>query len=232
MDTLMQDITALVVSYKAKEALQTTYNSFRRFYPAMPLIIIEGSPKKHPCRDYAVSLDATVVECNYNIGHGRGMNVGICLADTRYVLIFDSDIEFIAPCVEKMLELFDENVVTVGEQYEMGIKGIRSVNVPYVHPWFHIIDREMYFKYFPYVHSGAPTHIHNADIYLRGHAGDAYRNFPVAKYVRHFKGGTRAINDDIDGKKAERKSGEADVRLFLRCEKGLEVRNRRMEKIV
>ena len=52
------------------------------------------------------------------------------------------------------------------------------------------------------------------------------------KYVRHFKGQTRAINDDIDGKKSERKQGEADVRLFMRCEKGLEVRNRRIEKVV
>ena len=236
MDTLMDDITALVVSYKAKDALKTTYESLRKFYN-IPVIIIEGSPDMHPCLLYARSIaygnrNTTVYEMGYNIGHGRGMNTGICLAKTRYVLIFDSDIEFNAPCIEKMLELFDDNVVTVGEMYEMGIKGIRGINVPYVHPWFHIIDRNMYFQYFPYVHSGAPTHIHNADIYLRGHSGDAYRNFPVNKYVRHFKGQTRAINDDIDGKKSERKQGEADVRLFMRCEKGLEVRNRRIEKVV
>jgi len=236
MDTPMQDITALVVSYKAKESLKTAYISLRKFYPIIPLIIIEGSPDLHSCLLYSKSLERSdlhtvVYDMDYNIGHGRGMEVGICLSKTRYVLIFDSDIEIITPCIEKMLELFDDNVVAVGERYTMGIKGIRNVDVAYVHPWFHIIDREMYFKYFPYVHSGAPTHIHNADIYLRGHSENAYRDFPVKKYVRHFKGQTRLINDDIDGKKSERKVGEADVRLYLKFEKGLEVKNRRMEKI-
>ena len=230
-------VTALTVSYKAKDALVLVYDSLRRFYPHLPFLVIDGSPDDHSCQSYVnnIAIEDPYTSCftlGYNIGHGRGMNLGISVIRTKFALVFDSDIEIVKPgVIEKMLELFDDGIVSVGEQYLMGIKGIRGVDVPYIHPWFHILKRIEYFKYFPYVHSGAPTHIHNADIYLRDHSDKAYKHFPVYKFVKHFKGGTRVINDDVDGKKAERKRGESNVKMWLRHEKGMDVKYRRLEKI-
>ena len=143
MVNINEILSALVVSYKAKDVLNLAYNSFRKLYPDMNLVIIEGSPLDHPCLKYSEGLmrsdrNVQVYSVGYNIGHGRGMNVGICLSKTRYVVIFHSDIEFLGDCLGKMLEMFEDNVVTVGEQYEMPIKGIKGIAIPYVHPWFHI----------------------------------------------------------------------------------------------
>jgi len=78
--------------------MERSYTSIRKFHPDMPIIIIDGSDKDDPCANYVRSLASpltTVYSLGYNIGHGKGMCMGIDKARTPYALIFDSDIEML-----------------------------------------------------------------------------------------------------------------------------------------
>jgi hypothetical protein len=156
----------------------------------MKLIIIDGSDQNDPCRNYVKSLasEKTIVAlCNYNIGHGRGMDAAIRMCKTQFALIFDSDTEFVKSPVEEMLNMMEEDTLGVGymektafDGYEYGAKP-QHKNQGYMymmHPFFHLLQVPEYFKYHPYVHHGAPCYKTALDVHNRGLTDKVYKRFP------------------------------------------------------
>jgi GT2 family glycosyltransferase len=169
----------------------------------MPIIIIDGSDADNPCAAYVRELvsDVTIViQPGYNIGHGRGMCLGIEKTKTRYALIFDSDIELLRPCVQDMLTMMEEDTFGVGDidkkvdfnrqDLNRGhgyIEGLGS----YLQPYFQLIDIRNYKKFYPYVHHGAPCYLTMLDIHKRGLSGKILKQFSnIHKAVKHNFGGT------------------------------------------
>jgi len=200
-------ITGITVSYNTKDLLERAFNSIRKFYPSMPIIIIDGSDIQDPCAAYARSLagDLTAVQSlGYNIGHGRGMCMGVEKVKTKYALIFDSDIELLEPCIPAMLAMMEDDTFGVGSidekvdfnRFTYGSYGRVDGSVRYLQPYFQLIDIKNYKKFYPYVHHGAPCYLTMLDIHKRGLSGKILKQFPgliaygPLKYVRHDFGGT------------------------------------------
>lgn len=214
-------ITGITVTYNSKELIQRAYTSIRKFHPKMKIIIIDGSNESNPCYKYVSSLSEDennlIIQVDYNIGHGRGMCLGIYYTETPYALIFDSDIEMLKSPVKQMLDLFEEDTFGVGyiekvgfDGFDYGVKPNHKHEgwMPYLHPYFQLINIKNYKKFYPYVHHGAPCVWTMFDIYKKnlsnkilkefsglGHSsgqGFSWKGIP-REYIRHDVAGTRKI---------------------------------------
>jgi hypothetical protein len=207
-----KNITGITVCSNTKELVKRAYESVRTFHPMMRIIIIDGSDKLDPCFQYVSSLASEktiVIQPGYNIGHGRGMCVGIYYAETPYALIFDSDIEMKKSPVQGMLVMMEDDTFGVGFFEKTGFDGfnygvhqhhLQEPGVKYLHPYFQLLQIKNYKKFHPYVHHGAPCFLTMNDIHRKGLSDKILKEFPglghtrdgvYRKYIRHDVAGTR-----------------------------------------
>lgn len=218
MENIIETVTGITVSYDAPYLLKNTYESVRKFHPDIKIIVVDGSPVGSPCYKYAESIASEltkVVLCGYNIGHGRGMDMAIRMCETKYALIFDSDIEMIKSPVQQMVNMMEDDTYGVGylektayDGFEYGAKPFhKNQNYMFMlHPFFHLLQVKNYYKFYPYVHHGAPCFKAALDIHMKdlthkiikvlpglGHTGGKGWNWkPVTPlYVIHNTAGTR-----------------------------------------
>ena len=195
----MKDITAVCVCSNTRNLIRDTVISFRQFHPDVKLIIVDGSDKTDLCYSYVQGLQnkyTEVVLCGFNIGHGRGMDLGIKKVQTKYGLIFDSDILFLKSPVAEMLAMMNDSVFGVGH---IGIHN----KMKYLSPVFQLINVVIYKSLPPYVHHGAPCHKTMAEINKQGITVLDFPIFPG--YILHKGSGTRKDRlskgkKDIEGK--------------------------------
>ena len=222
-------VTGVVVSYNTKDLFKKAYESVRVFHPEMKIIIVDGSDEKDPCFEYVDSLENAndyVIQVAYNIGHGRGMCLGLYYVETPYVLFFDSDIEMLKSPVKDMLSMFEEDTFGVGyiektgfDGFEYGAKLAHKNEgwMPYLHPYFQLVSVKNYRKYYPYVHHGAPCVLTMLDIYKKGLSNKILKEFDglghssgqgwswkgiPREFVRHDIAGTRT---------SQKRAGRAEI---------------------
>jgi len=186
----------------------------------MRMIIIDGSDPNNACYSYACSLADSVtkvVVVGRNIGHGRGMDMGIRMCETDFALIFDSDTEMIKSPVKQMLDMMDKDTLAVGYMEKTGFDGYEYGAKPHhkrqgfmymMHPFFHLLQVENYFHYHPYVHHGAPCFKTALDVHRQGLTDKVYKVFPglghtsgkgwvweavPGEWVKHDTAGTRKV---------------------------------------
>ena len=190
-NTYFHKITGVVVCQNTIDLMKCSYGSVRKFHPDMPIIIIDGSDPGSPCAAYVKGLASdvtTVLSLGYNIGHGRGMCMGINEAKTPYALMFDSDIEMLKSPVDEMCAMMEPDTFGVGyieektgfDGYEWGWPGHADPGnwMPYLHPMFQLISIANYRKYYPYVHHGAPCYLTMLDIFKKGLSHKILKQFP------------------------------------------------------
>jgi hypothetical protein len=214
----MKDVTGIVVCSNTKGLIQRAYESVRKFYPDMRIIIIDGSDVGDPCYSYVSDLSSditTVGVCGYNIGHGRGLVAAIDMVKTKYALIFDSDIELIASPIESMAEMMEDDTFGVGHleivgpdgyEYNVSNRVLSVTPTLYLHPYFQLINVSNYHKFPPYVHHGAPCFKTMNEIKRQGLSEKILKQFPglghtggngwnwkavPAVWVRHDTAGTQ-----------------------------------------
>jgi hypothetical protein len=215
-------MTGITVAYNTQGLLQRAYESVRKFHPKMYMIIVDGSDEADPCYAYANSLRSDITEVHQlrrNIGHGRGMHFALERCNTRTALVFDSDIVMLRSPVAVMQKLINDDVYGVGWVYEVGRDGfdygtyphhLQTGAIPYLHPYFMLLNVQQYFKYAPFVHHGAPCYKAMIDLHERGlskqklincplitgHTGGAGKNWQAmpSDYIQHDFGGTRLAN--------------------------------------
>lgn len=195
----------------------------------MPIIIIDGSEPQDGCRKYVKSLESsitTVVLFNYNIGHGRGMDLGIRTCKTRFALIFDSDIIMKKSPVQEMLDMMEPDTYGVGyveksayDGFEYGAKAAHA-GQPFMimlHPFFHLLQISEYYKFKPYVHHGAPAYQAALDIHLKGLTSKIIKVFPGLGHT-HGKGhcwdsvpGEHIIHDTAGTRHDRTKKGKSEI---------------------
>jgi len=196
---MAKNVTGITVCYNTKDLIERTYNSVRKFHPEMLIIIIDGSDSDNPCASYIKSLasDVTVIiSLGYNIGHGRGMCMGIDRVKTKYTLIFDSDIEILKSPVSQMLGMMEDDTFGVGSICKTGFDGVGYGKNPhhkkkgwisYLHPHFQLINIRNYRKYHWYVHHGAPCYLTMVDIHKKGLSEKILKEFPkLENFVKHY----------------------------------------------
>lgn len=213
-------MTGLCVVYNTKELIEVAFNSIRKFHPSLHILIIDNSDAQNPCYKFTDSLRSKTTEVmhtNSNIGHGRGMDLGINKIASEYALIFDSDAEMLKSPLSGMLGMMESDTFGCGWINEIGDDGFdygtpgrkHTRRIPYLHPYFQLINVSNYKKYKPYCHHGAPCYQTMIDIYNRGLSERILKSFPglghtsgqginwtgkPSKYVKHDFGGTRMAN--------------------------------------
>lgn len=202
----MNNITAVIVSYNRADLLRRAYESLRAVSD-MPVIIIEGSDKDSECLEYSRSLVAhntSILEAPGNIGHGKGMDLGIRQAKTEYVLLMDSDVEILKPCHDLMIEMMNPIDIVGKPCFGCGLVVPVDGNgtnispedpdaIDYLHPYFAVINCEIYCKVPGFVHHGAPC-IRTMQ-YLHTFKKYSLIHWPELKeYVHHDGRGTRQLN--------------------------------------
>lgn len=225
----INDVTGIVVTHNTKELIRRALESIRKYYHRLRIIVIDGSDYNDPCRNYLMGIADELTEvifCDENIGHGRGMDLGIEICTTPLALIFDSDIEMLRPPIEEMVAMIETETYGVGyfektayDGYEYGAKKEHQ-GKPFMmmlHPFFHLLQISQYYKYHPYVHHGAPCYKAALDIHLKGMEKKVYKVFPnlghtsgkgwcwdaiEPVWIRHDTAGTR---------KARRKNGKPEI---------------------
>jgi len=218
-----------VVTYNTDSLLKGAYNSVRRFHPEMQIIIVDGSDIDDPCRTYVKTLTSpytTLVLCDYNIGHGRGMDMAINMCKTRFALIFDSDIVMKKSPVQEMLDMMEEDTYGVGymektafDGYEYGAKPHHKTQgfMYMMHPFFHLLQISEYHKFHPYVHHGAPCYLAALDIHNHGLTEKILKVFPGLGHT-HGKGwswesvpGEHILHDTAGTRKDRVRRGKTEI---------------------
>ncbi|HUX57072.1 MAG TPA: glycosyltransferase [Bacteroidales bacterium] len=212
------NITGVVVCSNTKDLIQKAYESVRKFHPDMQIIIIDGSYINDPCYSYVCSLAShitTVGVYRYNIGHGRGMHAGINMVETKYALIFDSDIEMLQSPVADMIYMMNEDTYGVGAFDYVDNRGFGKHNhsqqwrdeaTKYLHPFFQIINVANYYKFPQYTHHGAPCFKAMNEIKRRGLSDKILIEYPGLSIVnREGEPGGLLIRHDAAGTRSDRR---------------------------
>jgi glycosyltransferase involved in cell wall biosynthesis len=212
-------VSGLMVSFRAKGVADTAYRSVRKFYPKMRLVVVEGSGAEHECRRHFNALEKSdpnlvVLRYEYNVGHGRGMHIGMTTAQSDYVFVFDSDMEMVkGGVVESMLKRMNKGTWGAGKLVYVDDVGFNTEPteeaIPYVHPYAMVVNRLRYMSYMPFTNHGAPSIRVMTNIKERGFSGKALVDFPVDHYIRHEGKGTRSLHG-IGGQE-----GPAPVKVYL-----------------
>tara|TARA_Y100000591_G_scaffold201746_1_gene174547 strand:+ start:662 stop:1516 length:855 start_codon:yes stop_codon:yes gene_type:complete len=87
----LQDITFIIVTYKAKKVIFNCINSLPKF---SKIIVIENSGDKELKKELESKYDNIEVVLNDNIGMGASNNIGIKKAKTQYVFVINPDVTF------------------------------------------------------------------------------------------------------------------------------------------
>lgn len=216
----LSEITGVTVSYNTKDLLIRSIESIRKVHPSLKIIIVDGSDNGNPCEEYIRNIIdplTTVLSVGYNIGHGRGMCIGLYYVETKYALIFDTDIVMLKSPLEEMVTMMEDDTFGVGyiemtgrDGFEYGLKSIHHAGPPirYLHPYFQLINKENYRKFHPYIHHGAPCIKTMTDIHDQGLSEKIIKEFPnlghsggkgytwegsPKEYILHDTAGTRRM---------------------------------------
>lgn len=216
------DITLISVTYNTRDLIETAINSIRKHCGKQNMFIVDGSERNNDCYKYleamAMGGDLRMYSAGYNIGHGHGLDLAMERVQTPYALMFDSDIEVLKDPIPEMLELMDKDTYGVGWITEVGRDGYdygtwpwhkKETPIKYLHPYFALVNIEMYHRFKPLCHHGAPFFKSMVDLHdkgeawrlkafkgLTGHTSGQGANWigTPSEYVRHDFGGTRKAN--------------------------------------
>ncbi len=194
---MSDNVTIIITSYNTPELLQNAYQSVRRFYPAIPVIIVDNSEQFTPCYRLARSLSShytRILSTRSNLGHGPAMKYGIAQVNTPHFLLMDSDVTINgAGIIERMVEQMHEFVYGIGQVVEVDGLGINvEKGLPYLHPHFALINKSMYLKYDPIINHGTPMLSAMKSIEEKGSAILINANW--GNNITHHERGTRKLN--------------------------------------
>jgi len=194
------NVTAIMCERDTADVTRLGIESLLRFYPDLPILIIDGGSKDDSLRHLR-----WLSHCHPNIriweregrnGHGTMLNEGIRgFINTEYILLLDNDIivrrgGWIEELVEALAE--SDNTYAIGTLMEVTDKndgcgkpdGEGDI-LRYTHPSCSMVKRSMYLTMAPFVEHGAPLVFNMKTAKQRGY-NVAY--YPIDKYVAHLSG--------------------------------------------
>lgn len=192
---MSENVCVVIVNYQTPDLLETAVESFRKFYPAVSLLIADNGSHDHS-RAIIAKLAADHQTCTRtvflekNIFHGPAMHETMMTVDRDFVFFLDSDTETRqGGFLEKMsAELASEKVYGVGRIDTVNNRGFHSDNgTPIILSPYMMLRRKSYHELPPFEHRGMPTLKNFAAAQRQGYV---LKSFPVEKYIIHFGRGT------------------------------------------
>ena len=164
----MGDLTALTVVYNTPDLLIDSVGSFQKFYPNIPILIMNNSDQGHECTDVVKEYEnryknVSAFHYKENQGHGTAVDDGIGMIDTKYIYYFDSDINMkVGGALEAMMKVADTETYGIGKIIETDFGGR---NIPrdfdgkklrFLFLVAGLINRKAYHRYHPWTRYGQP----------------------------------------------------------------------------
>lgn len=215
------DVTGITTFCMNDKFIKSSLNTFRGLYPKIQVVVVDNSPSDHVCAKMLKSMyensEIDLIANGENLGHGKGLTQAMERVKTKYVLVFDSDVEFInINLLPDMFSLMAHDTYGVGFVMWLGYDGsgvhpwrIQSPRqkgaMKYLHPFCALLSIEQYKKFKPFdtyvpkrnrVH-GAPMtspmqSIHDSGKdYVIKYLPDS--RYTKCKYWNHTSGGVRMI---------------------------------------
>lgn len=185
--------------YSPRSLTQLCLESLLRFYPFIPVFVVNGSPG-----DYDSSLYLDLMALKYkNVkvwhrddlnSHGDMMNDAIRNhITTEFVMLLDNDsIIRREGLIEGMMDQMKEGVFATGstmivsrKNEACGVSYDETDVLRYAHPSCAIINRAMYLQVRPFCNHGAPCWASMVDAEIKGWKVES---FPVVDYECHLSG--------------------------------------------
>ena len=92
----MKDVSIVIKTFERKKDLTRLLNSIEKYYPTLPVIIVDDSKKNYKdfiCNKFK-KLNLTYLVEDYDIGLSKGRNILVNNVKTKYFLLCDDDFEF------------------------------------------------------------------------------------------------------------------------------------------
>jgi len=189
------DLTLLTCNYSTKVITNNMIRSFENYNPNTSIVVINTSPEGEQFTFPSTYKNISVYDLP-NSTHGEGVNYGLGMIKTDYVLLVDSDVIF-----KQSVEAIFEKVSNVKATLAGNISGNRGGKIlyPRVDPWFCFINvkhlKEHNIKFFD------PTRTANSrktsKVYDIGSTlfEDVTKTnsllvaeFNIEKYIKHYEG--------------------------------------------
>lgn len=184
----------VVVNYQTPDLLQTTVESFKAFYPVLPMVIVDNGSQdtsRQVIEELCSRYEALTAEYRTdNAGHGPAMHGVIARREFDYYFFLDSDTETKrGGFLEEMLREFDDkNVYGVGQVFRTNRRGFYDAQgVPALVAAFMLIREEIYRTLPPFEHHGSPVTANFVEAARRKYL---LRDVPVQNSIDHLHRGT------------------------------------------
>lgn len=173
-------VTALTVNYNTPDYLERLLTSFRKFYPDLPYLVVDGSNEENykKIADFPQRFNITLDHFDYNIHHGPGMAYGIKKIRTYQILLVDSDMIILnsgwLEMMESQLNPASYGIGDIQKEYFMEknveknitrIGGVRinkikpkyiKIYCDYLHPVLALVNKNVVLDYPLPIKGGAP----------------------------------------------------------------------------
>jgi glycosyltransferase involved in cell wall biosynthesis len=192
-------ITAVNINYQTPDLTQTALTSFRKFYPQIPILLIDNGSKDNSQEVLKRMVDnnpdlVKLVANEKNLHHGPAMHQAIGSLQDEFILFLDSDCEILkGGFIEEMLAVLkaDSNNYAVGKLVHMNKRGFdvphSERSIKYIRPICMLIRQTLYIHLEPFQYHGAPCLKNMIDAGKRGHN---LVDFNVEDYIHHKGRGT------------------------------------------
>jgi len=154
------NITAITVNYNTPDFLERLLSSFRKHYPDIPFIVIDGSDtdKYNEIKPFTDKYSVEIHHFNGNIHHGPGLAYGLAVANTERVLFLDSDLIVVNPgFVEDLNSKLHTHSYGIGDVQTVNEKGFNvDKGMAYLHPACALINKSVAILYPLPIKHGAP----------------------------------------------------------------------------
>lgn len=202
------DITVIICQRKTKDLIQLCLNSLLRFYPDIPILVVDGD-SQDDSSEYLefMALKHKNIQVHTRVNplggkhssHGDTLHEAVTdLCKTKYCLLLDSDVIIERGMfIERMLLLFKLNfnkslfalgslMIVSDKNDACGAPLNEDDKLLYSHPSCSMMNVEIYRNLdAPFCNHGAPSHNTMRVAALRGY--DIY-SYPVERYVSHLSG--------------------------------------------
>lgn len=198
---VVASVSAVIINFQTPDLTKRAVHSFRKFYPAVPLLLIDNGSADQSVpmlKEFAAAdPDSTELVVNSrNLHHGPAMHQAMTLRAEEHVLFIDSDCEILrGGILEIMLEALSSSPegYAAGKRTFMNRRGFDIPEspgaIPYLRPICLLVDRRRYLTLPPFMKHGAPC---LANMKAATDRGFGLCPVPVDEYVRHLGRGTAA----------------------------------------
>ncbi|MCX7727318.1 MAG: glycosyltransferase family 2 protein [Chitinispirillaceae bacterium] len=192
---MLENVLTVIINYQTPDLIELSAGSFRNFYPSAKLMIIDNGSKDNSLEvinkiKNSNPFFTTTILLDKNIFHGPAMHLALTKAKESFVFFLDSDTEIHkGGFLELMLKEFDcQETYGIGKIQTLNRRGFPSskgIDVPMTA--FMMIKREIYFRFPPFEHHGAPI-LKNFTAAQK--EGFKFKHFPIEEFIEHKHRGT------------------------------------------